>query len=317
MSQQLEHQVRGLPHTDIPTAQLHAGADNTRTEGAAATVQAERGRCRTRQARRPRPWRVGVLGLTALTVSVLLWQWHQPRAVTVVQPPLTTITESLVTTGRVSGTIETFVGTQATGIIDRLLVREGDRVSAGEPLAILKNNVAEAQVAQAQAALNTARAQFAQGTRAPLRSDVEIAAEHVRQARAQWAQQRTAAVQAEHAVAQARAQFHQLEAEQELAVKQYARSARLVARGFIAQTEFDQTQANRRVAEGKVWAQQQALAAAHANVRALQAGIEAAHANVRAQEAQLQTVQTGPRPEDIQVAWARVEEAEHALHVAR
>jgi RND family efflux transporter MFP subunit len=258
-----------------------------------------------------------VLGLTALAVAVLLWQWHRPRAVTVVQPTLTTITESLATTGRVSGTTETFVGTQATGIIDRLLVREGDRVSAGEQLAVLKNNVAEAQVAQAQAALNTARAQCAQVTRAPLRSEVEMAAEHVRQARAQVAQQRTAAVQAEHAVAQAHAQLRQLEAEQELAVKQDERSARLVARGFIAQTEFDQTHANRRVAEGKVWAQQQALAAAQANVRALQAGVEAAQANVRAQEAQLQTVQTGSRPEDIQVAWARVEEAERALHVAR
>ena len=49
-------------------------------------------------------------------------------------------------------------------------MREGDRVRAGEQLAVLKNDVAEAQVAQAHAALNTARAQLAQVARAPLTS---------------------------------------------------------------------------------------------------------------------------------------------------
>ena len=51
---------------------------------------------------------------------------------------------------------ETFVGAQATGIVDKLFVREGDRVTAGQQLAILKNDVAEAQVAQAQQAVRTA-----------------------------------------------------------------------------------------------------------------------------------------------------------------
>jgi RND family efflux transporter MFP subunit len=318
MSQQLERQMEVLLHNDIPTAQLRATAGTMRTERAEATVQTDCGRHRTHpQARRPWPWRVGVLGLTALTVAVFLWQWHRPQVVTVIQPTLTTITESLATTGRVSGTMETLVGAQASGVLDRLLVREGDRVTAGAQLAILKNNVAEAQVAQAQAALNTVRAQFAQVARAPLHSDIATVAAQVRQARAQLAQQCTTVAQAEHAVTQARAQLRQLEAEQDLTAKQYERSAQLAARGFIAQTEFDQAHTNRRVAADKVWAQQQALAAAQANVRALQAGVEAAQANVRAQEAHLQTAQTGSRSEDIQVARARVEEVEHALQVAR
>ena len=318
MSQQLEYQVEAIPTNGIPTQQPQATAGTLRAEGAEATIQASRVWHRTHtRARRPWPWRVGVAGLIIVTVAMLLWQSYRPQVVSVIQPTLTTITESLSTTGRVSGTMETLVGVQASGIMDRLLVREGDRVTAGQQLAVLKNNVAEAQVAQAQAALNTVRAQFAQVARAPLHSDIETAAEQVRQARAQLAQQHTAVAQAEHAVAQARAQLRQLEAEQDLTAKQYERSAQLAARGFIAQTEFDQAHTNRRVAEDKVWAQQQALAAAQANVRALQAGAEAAQANVRAQEARLRTVQTGVRSEDIQVARERVEEAEHALQVTR
>jgi HlyD family secretion protein len=112
-------------------------------------------------------------------------------------------------------------------------------------------------------------------------------------------------------------QLNQLEAEQALAVRQEERHAQLMARDLIAQIEFDQTHANRRIAEAKVLAQQQTLAVAQLNVRSALAGLKAAQANVRAQEARLQTVQTGVRPEDIQVAQERVTEAEHALQVVR
>ena len=161
MSQQLEYQVEAIPTNGIPTQQPQATAGTLRAEGAEATIQASRVWHRTHtRARRPWPWRVGVAGLMVVTVAMLLWQSYRPQVVSVIQPTLTTITESLSTTGRVSGTMETLVGAQASGIMDRLFVREGDRVTAGQQLAVLKNNVAEAQVAQAQAALNTVRAQL-------------------------------------------------------------------------------------------------------------------------------------------------------------
>jgi RND family efflux transporter MFP subunit len=196
-------------------------------------------------------------------------------------------------------------------------VREGDQVTAGQWLAVLKHDVAEAQVAQAQAALNTARAQMAQAARAALPSDVATAAEQVHQARAQLDQQHAAVIQARQLVAQAQAQLSQLEAERDLAIKQYERKAQLAARGFISQAEFDLAEVSSRVAEEKVRAQREMLGVFQANVQNAQAGVAAAQANMRAQEARLETVQTGTRPEDIQVARERVEEAEHALRVAR
>jgi len=318
MVQQLERRVEVTPPNGIPTAQQSATTAAAYVERIEAAVQGQRMWQRMPGRRRqPGSWRVSALGLTALSAAGLIWQLHRPQAVSIIHPTATIITESLATTGRVSGTTETLIGAQAAGIVDRLFVREGDRVAAGAQLAALKNDVAIAQVVQAQAVLNTARTQLAQVARAPLRSDVEAAAEQVRQARAQLDQQRATAAQAEHAVAQARAQLHQLEAERDLTVKQDERSAQLAARGFIAQTECDQAYANRRVAEEKVQAQQQALAVAQASVRAARAGVEAAQATVRAQDARLQTVQSGARPEDIQVARERMVEAEQALQVAR
>jgi HlyD family secretion protein len=250
-----------------------------------------------------------------LTVS--RWRARHPQEVALIQPTLTTITETIASSGRVGATIETLVGSQATGIVDKLLVREGDRVTAGQQLAILKNDVAEAQVAQAQQAVRTAQAQLEQVARAPLSSEVEAAAAQVRQARAQLDQQRAVGVQAEQAVAQTRAQLNQLEAERALAARQYGRSAQLTERGLIARSEFDETQSRLHVAAEKVRAQQQALAVAQANVQAAQAGVTAAQANVSVQAARLRTVHIGARPEDIQVARQRVEEAEQAWRVAR
>jgi HlyD family secretion protein len=305
-------------HNGLPIAEQPGAAAAMRLDRAGVSVQAHGLRQRThRWARRQWSWRVGALGFAALIGAVLIWQSYRPPVVSIVQPTLTPIIESLATTGRVSGTTETLVGAPAASIVDRLLVHAGDRVRAGERLAVLKNEVAEAQVAQAQAALNTARAQLAQVLRAPLRSEIDATAERVRQARAQLAQQHTAVAQAEHAVAQARAQLNQLEAEQELAVRQHERSAQLAARGFIAKFELYQAQIALRVAEAKVRAQHQTLAMAQGNVQAVQAGVEAAHANVQAQEAGLRTLQSGARPEDSQVVRERVAEAEQALQVAR
>jgi len=266
-----------------------------------------------------RAWlrRTSVLGLAVLAVAVLLWQWYGPKSAVLIQPTLTTITESLTTTGRVVGVTETSVGAQATGIVDRLFVREGERVTAGQQLAVLKHDVAEAQVAQAQAALETARAQLVQTARAPLSSDIATAAEQVRQAHAQLDQQRSTVIQAQQLALQAQAMLSQLEAERDLAVKQYERSTQLRTRGFSSQADFEQAEVNARVAEEKVRAQREMLGVFQANMRAAQASVAAAQANVRAQEARLRTVQSGPRPEDILVAQERVKEAEHALLVAR
>ncbi len=266
-----------------------------------------------------RKWgiRLGVLLLSVLIVAFFVWRSRRPTMIAVVKPVPTTITETIASSGRVGGVTETLVGAQAAGVVERLLVKEGDRVTAGQQLAIIKNNVAEAQVAQAEQAINTARAQLSQTSRGPLGSEVEAASEQVRQAQAQVTQQQAAVAQAEKSVAQARAQGNQFKAERELAAKQLARTKSLFEDKVIAQADYDQSQTSFRVADERVKAQQQAVELAQSSVRSAQAGLKSAEANVGAQAARLRTVQSGARPEDVRVAQQRLQEAERALSVAR
>lgn len=287
-----------------------------RTEVAEVAVDRPRELKRSRSLRK---WliRLGILLAVVIVIGFFIWRSRRPTIVTVVQPKLTTITETIASSGRVGGATETLVGTQAQGVVEQLYVKEGDMVTAGQRLAVLKNNVAEAQAAQSEQAVQTARAQLAQTARGPLASEVEAASERVRQAEAQVTQQRAAVSQAQKSVTQARAQINQLKAERDLASKQLDRSRTLVAQGVIPRAEYDQQQTSLRVAEERVAAQQQAIELAQANVRQMQASLKAAEANLRAQQASLQTIKSGARSEDVQVAQQRLREAEQAVRVSR
>ncbi len=264
-------------------------------------------------------WLRRIVLLLALVIAIVVARWYtlRPQEVSLTQPTVTTITETIASSGRVRGVTETVVGAQAAGIVETLYVDEGDRVTAGQALATLKRDVAAARLTQAEQALNTARAQLAHVERGPLRSEVEAAEEQIRQAQAQLAQQRAAVQQAQQSVTQSRAQLHQLQAELSLAATQLERAAALLDRNFISRAEYDQAQTQYRVAEERVAAAQQAIEVAQANVRSVQAGVQAAQANVKALEARLRTVQTGAPPEEIEVARQRVADAEQGLRVAQ
>jgi HlyD family secretion protein len=262
-------------------------------------------------------FRIGVLLLLVLIVALLAWRFQRPKVVAVVRPIRTNITETIASSGRVAGVTETLVGAQATGVVETLMVREGDRVTKGQRLAIIKNNVAEAQVAQAEQAINTAKAQLSQTSRGPLTSEVEAASEQVKQAQALVVQQEAAIAQAQQTVAQARAQLSQLNAQRDLAANQLRRNQSLDKEGIVARAELDKLRTDVRLADERIAAQQQSVHLAQTNVRAAQAGLMSAEANVRAQAARLRTLETGARPEDVQVARQRLGDAERALNVAR
>jgi HlyD family secretion protein len=265
-----------------------------------------------------RRWIVSlILVVGVLATGVGVWWWQRAKDVSVTRPVRASITESIASSGRVRGVTETLAGAQATGVVERLFVREGDRVSAGQRLAILKNDVAEARAAQAEAALTTAQATLVQVSRGALPSELEAASAQVQQARAQLAQQRSSLAQAEQTVVQAEAQLAQQQAERELAARQLERAERLHERGLIARAEHEEAVTRSRVVEQQVAAQRQAVAVAEAVVHAFRGGVAAAEANVGVQEARLRTLQVGARPEDVAIARQRVREAERALAVAR
>jgi len=110
---------------------------------------------RAATSRNLRKWMIrgAVLVVLASVIGFFICCNSRPTAVTIVQPKLAAITETVASSGRVTGTTETLVGAQAQGVVDKLYVDEGARVKAGQTLAVLKNDVAEAQVTQAQQAV--------------------------------------------------------------------------------------------------------------------------------------------------------------------
>jgi HlyD family secretion protein len=265
----------------------------------------------------PRLVTIGLpLLLLAVVVALLVWRAHLAQAVVITQPKPATITETITSSGRVSGHKEIAVGVMAPGVVQSILVKEGDRVTAGQQLAVLKNDVSEAQAAQARAAVETARAQLAEVSSGPLQSEIETAAGQAQQAGAQLAQQQAALMQAEEAVSQSRAQLSQLEAERDLAAKQLERNQYLLSKGLISKAEVDRVEKDLKVEEARVVSARRAIEMAQANVRAAQAGVKSAQANAAAFEARLRTTRIGSTPEKIRVARQRLLEAEQALRVA-
>jgi HlyD family secretion protein len=78
------------------------------------------------------------------------------HTVQIVQPQPETLTDNLRMGGQVVGATEVVVGTQTTGTVQQLFVKQGDRVKAGQQLAVV--NVYPSQDAQTQAQQQADRA---------------------------------------------------------------------------------------------------------------------------------------------------------------
>lgn len=259
--------------------------------------------------------RIIVLAIVLFAVVVAVWYSQRSKSVTVVRPVEMSITESISGSGVVGGDVETNVGAQTPGIVSKLYVNEGDTVIRGQEIALIKNDVSEAQILQARAARDTARAQLIQVSRGALPSDVNAAIQQVNQAKAQVDQQSAAVQQAEIAVEQANSLLDQLVAEMELARKESERSKALAESGDLSLSEYDKDLNTFRVAEKRVAAQKSAIEAAKKNVVASQSNLRSIQSNLRVQEERLQTIRSGARVEDITVAERRLAEADQLLRV--
>lgn len=134
---------------------------------------------------RLKPWMVVVAGLLVLALGVMLYrQWRGPLlpGYRISAAPLV---QNVVATGRVVSISRAQVGSEITGVVTERLVREGDKVAAGDVLLVLRADdlVARAREAraalaqlhqsrrpQAQARLRQAEAQLAQARREAERS---------------------------------------------------------------------------------------------------------------------------------------------------
>ena len=118
----------------------------------------------------PRPWwrrwlKWGLIGIGALLVVLLLWSLFGKSAETryaseEVQRGNLTVTVSA--TGKLAPTNQVQVGSELSGLVEKVMVDVNDRVTKGQPLAVLDTSRLDDAITQSKATLNAAVATVAQ-----------------------------------------------------------------------------------------------------------------------------------------------------------
>lgn len=200
-----------------------------------------------REFSRRRVWSAAII-VAVVVMVVVVWLARRPKFVTVVHPSRVAMTETIASSARVGGVKEAAVGAQFAGTVERLFVRDGDRVRAGEPLAMIKNDVSQQQRTQAERVVQTAESQLAQVSRGPSRPEMD---------------------EAEHQVMEARAQAHQARADLGIALKDLSRDQQLVQAGIISKAQYEAAQARAASARAMVRSSDAAVKAREARLQLL------------------------------------------------
>jgi HlyD family secretion protein len=136
----------------------------------------------------PRLWVYAALALLITAGAGTYWFLNRLPEVTLTQPVQASINESIASSALVGGVKEALIGASFNGSVLQLFVKLGDHVQSGQSLAILKNNITQAQVVQAESAVVSSRAQLRQVSRGPLPSELQVNQMQLSQARALAAQ---------------------------------------------------------------------------------------------------------------------------------
>ncbi len=270
-----------------------------------------------------------ILGLVLLVGGVGLgWRWWQAShtskapAGAAAAPPPASVKVATVTTSTLRDSAE-FVGNlqaqrfvnvkpQIEGRIERLYIKEGDRVQQGQPIVSLQNDDSQALLQQRQAALQQAQANLSlleAGTRP----------EQIAQARATLAQAQAKLRDAQagaqpQEIAQAVAQIDAAKSTLDLAKSRTQRYAQLAAQGAISQDLLEGYRQAQRSSEAALVVAQKRLAQL-SNTRS--SDISSLSAAVNQQQQNLQQLLNGARPQEIAQARSQVSQAAAQVRAAR
>lgn len=274
-----------------------------------------------------RLWVVVTLIAIVLMSATIRFTISAPK-VEVIRPSLRDVMEVVVATGRVRALVQGEVGSETGGIIESVLVREGDAVRAGQLVARLRKGELLEQLVAAQAAVDTARRELQQVSRGSLAEEIARAraeleqAEQVGRARLEAAQQRLRQLESggrAEEVARAQAALAEAASRRRLAEADLRRVRQLYESDALSRADLEKAEtaveAARAVEESTraqlALARQPARAeeveAARAEVRSARASYEQ---SVRAARANLQLLMRKPLREEVEVARARLRQAE-------
>jgi len=227
-----------------------------------------------------------------------------------VQTPAPAADGEITLPGTTEAIQDTVVAARSSGYLSKRLVDIGDKVKAGQVLAIIESPDIDQQLFQAQAQVSQSHAVTQQSladlankkaTVAQLRSGVRQTEANVEQSNAQVADAQAKVVQltatkasveaqteaAKHQVSLKEASVEQAETQRGLAEITYKRYKTLLDGGFVALQDADQAEAAYKTAVSAVTAAQADLKAAQAAVHAAEQQVLSAAANVKSGEAEV------------------------------
>jgi HlyD family secretion protein len=183
-------------------------------------------------------------------IGAAYWFMHRPPVVTTIRPVMTSVNETIASSGLAAGVKESVIGASFNGAVLRLLVKLGDHVVTGQTLAVLKNDITQAQVRQAEAAVVTAQSLLIQASRGPLASELQVNRMQV---------------------TQARALATEANSELDLARKTQTRTQALSKAGVISRSDMDTSVSALAAAEAKARSGSASIRLAEAQLQTLQA----------------------------------------------
>jgi RND family efflux transporter MFP subunit len=269
------------------------------------------------------------LAVASIVLVIVAVRFAMPAPkVEVVRPASRDVVEVVVATGRVRALLQSEVGSETGGVVEEVLVREGDRVQAGQVVARLQRDELLEQLNAARAAVETATRELQQVSRGSLPEEIARAraeleqAEQVGRARLEAAVQRLRQLEAggraeeigraQAAVADAEARRKQAEADLRRTRQLFEAGALSLADVEKAETALESARAAEETARAQLAlaknpARSEEIKAAQAEVQSARASLEQ---SVKAAQANLQLLLRKPLREEVEVARSRLRQAE-------
>jgi RND family efflux transporter MFP subunit len=230
------------------------------------------------------------------------------------QPPamhvkLTTIeTGTIADRSEVIGTLEASrsvtIKSEVAGRIDRILVKEGDRVQQGQALYQLESDDLEAELLAARAKLENMRARLAQLEAGSRVEDIAEAEAQLREAQARLVNAKSGAPSEE--IAQAEAQLASAQASADLANQRVKRYSQLRREGAISEDQYQEYLTSQRNTTAAVAQAQRRITELR---KGRQSDINELAASVEREAQNLRRIENGSRVEEIAQGKADVAEA--------
>ncbi|MHB9038348.1 MAG: efflux RND transporter periplasmic adaptor subunit [Armatimonadota bacterium] len=275
-----------------------------------------------------RQWKRCVQLVLLLAVALALYGYvSAPNGVNVAVVKTVTTTETVGATGKIRGSRVADLGLDTAGVIKSIYIKEGDSVTAGQPLLALGQPELQASAEAARAGLESANAELARASRGPLPSEIREArvqleqAQSVGQARIAQSEAKLRTVKRGPRSQEVAEAASELQRRQDILAKaelDYKRLDKLVKQGAVSQSQLDDAKTavdtsrasaeaqKSRVSLLKEGATADEIAEANASVAEARASRDT---NVASARERLNTLLSQPRSEDVMAARAKVEQA--------